>query len=70
MAESRSKAEWGRTASLMALLANVNRDPKKHRPFRPSDFDPHEAQEPEVRLKGDIEVLIRTFVNGNQGDEP
>jgi len=70
MAEARSKAEWGRTASLMSLLANVNRDPKKHRPFRPGDFDPHEAKEPEVRLKGDIEVLIRTFVNGNQGDEP
>jgi hypothetical protein len=70
MAESRSKAEWGRTASLMALLANVNRDPKKHRPFRPSDFDPHEAKEPEVRLKGNIDLLIRTFVNVDQGEEP
>jgi hypothetical protein len=70
MAEARSKAEWGRAASLMSLLANVNRDPKKHRPFRPSDFDPHEAKEPEVRLKGDIDVLIRTFVKESQGDEP
>jgi len=54
-------------ASLMALVANVNRDPKKHRPFRPSDFDPHQAKEPDVRLKGDIDVLIGTFVK-EQGD--
>jgi hypothetical protein len=29
----------------MALTANVNRDPKKGRPFKPSDFDPHNNDE-------------------------
>jgi len=29
----------------MALIANVNRDPKKGKPFEPSDFDPHNATE-------------------------
>lgn len=44
MAEGRSHAEWGRTSSLMALVANVNRDPKKRRrPFTPSEFNPHIA---------------------------
>ena len=41
MAEARGRADWARTASLMALVANTNRDPKKTRPFRPSDFDPY-----------------------------
>jgi len=69
MAESRSHAEWGRVASLMALIANVNRDPQKHRPFRPGDFDPHEAREPDIRLKGDIDTLIRAFVKDGQEDQ-
>ena len=29
----------------MALTANVNRDPKKGRPFEPADFDPHSNDE-------------------------
>jgi hypothetical protein len=41
MAEARSRADWAQVSSLMALLANCNRDPKKGRPFRPSDFDPY-----------------------------
>lgn len=40
MAEARQREEWVRTASLMALVANAHRDPKKGRPFRPADFDP------------------------------
>ena len=41
MAEGRGRAEWGRTASMMALVANVNRDPRKRRkPFQPDDFIP------------------------------
>ena len=33
--------EWAQTAAVMALLANVNRDPKKTRAFRPDDFNPY-----------------------------
>ena len=41
MAEGRQKAEWGQTASIMALLANCHRDPKKRpRPFAPDEFMP------------------------------
>jgi len=40
MAEARQRDEWTRTASVMALVANTQRDPKKTRPLRPSDFDP------------------------------
>ncbi len=41
MAEGRAMAEWGRMASLLALIANVNRDPKKRsKPFKPAEFLP------------------------------
>ena len=41
MAEARQKVEWGQTASIMALLANCHRDPKKRpRPYTPDEFMP------------------------------
>ena len=40
MADGRVQDAWQRTSHLMALLANVNRDPKKSKVFSPSDFDP------------------------------
>lgn len=41
MAEARGRQLWAHTSALLALLANVHRDPKKGRPFEPADFDPH-----------------------------
>lgn len=41
MAEGRSEANWGLLSHLLALLANVNRDPRRSAPLSPSDFDPH-----------------------------
>jgi hypothetical protein len=43
MADGRQRAAWGHTSSVLAMLANVNRDPKKSRRFRPSDFDPYSS---------------------------
>jgi hypothetical protein len=41
MARARLGAEWAQTSAILALLANVHRDPKKKRtPYKPSDFDP------------------------------
>ena len=41
MAEGRAMAEWGRMASLLALIANVNRDPEKRpKPYEPAEFMP------------------------------
>lgn len=41
MAEGRSKVQWNHTSSVMALLFNVNRDPKRGKPAKPRDFNPH-----------------------------
>lgn len=41
MADARQESDWSRTASVMALIANCNRDPKQRRePFAPQDFTP------------------------------
>lgn len=44
MAEARAKEKWQHTSSLLCLIANVNRDPKKSRAFKPSDFNPFETK--------------------------
>ncbi len=60
MAEARARNAWGRTSSLMALLANCNRDPKKSRAFRPSDFDPFSRiSQP---IQADFNLLREVFV--------
>ena len=41
MADGRSRDEWGRMSSLLAVLANCHRDPKRSREYRASDFNPH-----------------------------
>ena len=69
MAETRVRHEWAHTASQMALLANVNRDPKKGRAFKPADFDPtdkldvaSDAPPPKVG----IEVLKQVFIERHE----
>ena len=41
MTESHERSEWARLASLMALFANVNRDPKRHGAYKPAEFNPY-----------------------------
>jgi len=44
MAWGRQRDQWHHTASLLAMLANVHRDAKKHpRPLPPSQFHPFEG---------------------------
>jgi hypothetical protein len=41
MAEGMGRERWAHTSLICALIANANRDPRKGRPFKPSDFDPY-----------------------------
>ena len=50
---------WRHTSAVMALIANVNRDPKKGRPLAPADFDPHSNDE--KAREGVIEVTPETI---------
>jgi hypothetical protein len=41
MARARRREEWSRTAAIMALTANINRDAtRRSRPYTAADFDP------------------------------
>ena len=66
MAEGKSQNNWQHTSSIMALIANVNRDPKQRaRPFKPSDFDPYrqpaETTQPVVISKESLQEMKETF---------
>lgn len=40
MATAKQESDWNRTAAMMALEANINRDPNKTPPFKPEHFHP------------------------------
>jgi len=66
MAQARQQDGWNHTAALLAMLANVNRDPRKGRAFRPADFHPIPAPkrtESPPALKGDIAMLKTVFID-------
>lgn len=63
MVKGRRSAEWSRTSSLMALIANVNSSRKR---WSPSDFDPtlkKSSKKPDVKLppKESIDILLKVF---------
>ena len=49
MAEGKATHEWNFWASTMALTANINRDPKKTKPFSHEDFHPFLAAKKKAR---------------------
>ena len=66
MGEARCRDAWARTSAVLAMIANVNRDPKRTRVFKPSDFDPFEAAKggkADFRTR-DLSILRRVFVKG------
>ena len=66
MADGRAKFEWGIASSMMALLANLSRDPKRGNPLKPSDFNPFTPEPPKVVLRGAEmkEALKAAFCRG------
>ena len=65
MTEARQQDGWNHTAALLAMLANVNRDPKKSRAYKPADFHPIQAvkRTKTPPLKGDIGMLKTVFID-------
>ncbi len=41
MAEGQGREQWAHTSTVLAMIANVNRDPKKGRALKPDDFNPY-----------------------------
>ena len=64
MAESRNKSDWWHTASIMCLLANINRG-KGKRPFTPNDFFPFgKTKKNKISLTKDTISALKVFVDG------
>jgi len=65
MLDGRQRHDWSIAASVMSVMANLQRDPKRSRRLNPSDFDPfanpHQHQRP---LKVDVSVLRDVFIDG------
>lgn len=62
MTQARCESEWNHTASLMALLANINRDPKKQSsPFKPEDFHPLMPKKPKSAVALTMNDLKAAF---------
>lgn len=67
MAEARQRAAWNQTSALLAMIVNVNRDPKRSRAAKPSDFNPFAERTPPPKRpppKADISILKSIFVKG------
>jgi hypothetical protein len=67
MAEARSRQAWNHTSAILAMLANVHRDAKKTRAYRPADFHPHRRHEQPTITKVGINVLKQVFVERQSG---
>jgi len=63
MADARGRADWGRTAAVLAMLANAHRDPKRTRSFKPADFNPYETEKRTVGKTKDLGILKKVFVD-------
>ncbi len=68
MHEGKAHHDWQIASASMALLANINRDPKKGRALRPEDFNPWESRMRKVR-KGNlptagVEALKAAIIDG------
>ena len=57
------RERWSHTSSLMALLANLHRDPKKGKRFSSEDFDPFArgTKRKPPAVPADITVLRDVF---------
>lgn len=62
MAEARQQCQWRQTATIVAMLANTVRDPKKRKkPFTPDEFDPFNKASKAEPLPTDWKVLAATW---------
>jgi len=55
MAEANRQHDWNVASTIMALMAEMNRDRKRRRkPFKPDDFNPYADKKP-IIARGTVE---------------
>jgi hypothetical protein len=68
MLDGRQRHDWSIASSLMAVIANTNRDPKRSRRPKPSDFDPFSQRSRPVKVG--VSVLKDVFIDGKVPAHP
>jgi hypothetical protein len=68
MAEARSKDNWNHTSTLLALMININRDPKKQRAVKPRELNPHEGKAKTILRGKGLRILKDVFVDRHPAD--
>jgi hypothetical protein len=71
MLEGRQRHEWSIASSCLSVIANLHRDPKRSRSFKPSDFDPFaQRSHAQRRITVPVSVLKDVFIDGKFPDLP
>ena len=64
---NQDKLLWNHTSTVMSLMANANRNPKKKpSPYKPSDFNPYTEEKektPQGPTKEQIEIISKWQTN-------
>ena len=61
MLDGKQRHDWSIASAVMAVMANLQRDPRRSRRLHPSDFDPFAKRARPI--KADITVLKDVFIN-------
>jgi hypothetical protein len=69
MAEARNRVAWEHTASVLAMLFNINRDPKRARERTARDFNPYyrRRQTKGIPLTADTLHMLKTVFVDRKG---
>lgn len=72
MAGARSREQWNHTASVLALLANCHRDPRRRRAYSPADFLPPRTDQPVPAPTPitDLSILKAVFIDRRIPETP
>ena len=62
MLDGRQRHDWSIASAVMALVANIHRDPKRSRRLNPSDFDPFAKRQRPIKVG--VSVLKDVFIDG------
>ena len=67
LAEGSGRVRWMHTSAVMALIANVNRDPKKTRAFKAEQFNPYARNDRARQRKPDDLTILKEALTGQGG---
>ncbi len=68
MLDGRQRHDWSIASAVMALVANIHRDPKRSRRLNPSDFDPFAKRHRPIPVG--VSVLKDVFIDGKMPPIP